>query len=254
MRFEGGRPGRAACPAPALAHRCGGRKVTTVEVDPAVSRHARQRPAAAGSRPEAVVGDGAKGCAGGAPYDRVLATVGLREIPGAWIQQTRPGGLIVAPWGTHYTPADAVARLMVREDGTASGRFTGPVEFMKLRGRRLSPPPHHAYVPAGGEGGADTSTTGIPEGEFITPPYAALPFVLGSGYRIAAGRTTPSAGVAGRSGRFLVSVERGVRRRAPGRLMGCRKWNRSVLVTRRPPGRAGAVPRLKPVRAHGAGR
>ncbi|WP_167746409.1 hypothetical protein [Streptomyces melanosporofaciens] len=152
MTFEGGRPGRAACPAPALAHRCGGRKVTTVEVDPAVSRHARQRPAAAGSRPEAVVGDGAKGCAGGAPYDRVLATVGLREIPGAWIEQTRPGGLIVAPWGTHYTPADAVARLMVREDGTASGRFTGPVEFMKLRGRRLSLPPHHAYVPARGRG------------------------------------------------------------------------------------------------------
>lgn len=90
--------------------------------------------------------------------------------------------MIVAPWGTHYTHADAVARLVVRGDGTASGRFTGPVEFMKLRGQRLSLPPHGAYVPDEGEGeggGADTSSTGIPEGEFITPAYAALPFALG---------------------------------------------------------------------------
>ncbi|MFE2182304.1 methyltransferase domain-containing protein, partial [Streptomyces sp. NPDC059455] len=138
----------------ALAHRCGGRKVTTVEVDPAVSRHARQRLGAAGLRPDVVLGDGAKGCAGNAPYDRVLATVGLREIPGAWIEQTRPGGLTVAPWGTHYTHADAVARLVVRRDGTASGRFTGPVEFMKLRGRRASPPPPPPNANAEG-GGAD---------------------------------------------------------------------------------------------------
>ncbi|WP_262705480.1 MULTISPECIES: methyltransferase domain-containing protein [Streptomyces] len=165
----------------ALAHRCGGRKVTTVEVDPAVSRHARRRLGAAGLRPDVVLGDGAKGCVGNAPYDRVLATVGLREIPGAWIEQTRPGGLIVAPWGTHYTHADAVARLVVRRDGTASGRFTGPVEFMKLRGQRLSLPPHGAYVPdeGAGSGGAVTSTTGIAEGEFLVPPYSALPFALG---------------------------------------------------------------------------
>ncbi|NIY69195.1 methyltransferase domain-containing protein [Streptomyces malaysiensis] len=163
----------------ALAHRCGGRKVTTVEVDPSVSRHAGARLDTAGLHPHVVLGDGAKGYAGNAPYDRVLATVGLREVPRAWVGQTRPGGLIVAPWGTHYTPADAVARLVVRRDGTASGRFTGPVEFMKLRGQRLSLPPHHAYVPAEGEGGADTSTTGVPEGEFLAPPYSALPFVLG---------------------------------------------------------------------------
>ncbi|MCQ8831112.1 methyltransferase domain-containing protein [Streptomyces malaysiensis] len=162
----------------ALAHRCGGRKVTTVEVDPSVSRHAGARLDTAGLHPHVVLGDGAKGCAGNAPYDRVLATVGVREIPGAWIEQTRPGGLIVAPWGTHYTHADAVARLVVRRDGTASGRFTGPVEFMKLRGQRLSLPPHKHYV-MDEDGGADASTTGIPEGEFLTPPYSALPFALG---------------------------------------------------------------------------
>lgn len=75
----------------ALAHRCGGRKVTTVEVDPAVSRHARRRLAAAGLRPEVVLGDGAKGCAGSAPYDRVLATVGFRRSPGHGSGRRGPG-------------------------------------------------------------------------------------------------------------------------------------------------------------------
>ncbi|MGK5447594.1 methyltransferase domain-containing protein [Streptomyces radiopugnans] len=162
-----------------LTHRLGGRNVTTIEVDPTVSRWARDRLYAAGLRPEVMVGDGSRGHAGAEPYDRVLATVGIREIPGAWVEQTRPGGLIVAPWGTYYSHADAVARLVVRSDGTASGRFTRPVEFMKLRAQRLSPPNHGQYVPSGALEGADTSTTAVTEAEFITGRYTALPFALG---------------------------------------------------------------------------
>nr|WP_055549113.1 methyltransferase domain-containing protein [Streptomyces sp. NBRC 110028] len=164
--------------AAALAHRCGsgnGGGVTTVEVDPAVSRQAGARLRAAGWDATVVVGDGAQGCADQAPYDRVLATVGVREIPGAWLQQTRPGGLIVAPWGTHFTHADAVARLTVHR-GTATGRFTRPVEFMKARAQRLALPGHGAYAPTDG---ADASTTDVTEAEFVTGQYGALPFVLG---------------------------------------------------------------------------
>ncbi|MGR3932820.1 methyltransferase domain-containing protein [Streptomyces sp. BRA346] len=162
--------------AAALAHRCGsGGGVATVEVDPDVSRWARQRLRAAGWRPAVVVGDGAEGHVDRAPYDRILATVGVREIPGAWIEQTRPGGLIVAPWGTHFTHADAVARLTVHQ-GTATGRFTRPVEFMKLRAQRPALPDHGAYDPTDG---ADTSATDLTEAEFVTGPYGALPFVLG---------------------------------------------------------------------------
>ncbi|MFI5799286.1 methyltransferase domain-containing protein [Streptomyces sp. NPDC051677] len=87
----------------ALTHRLDRRKVTTVEVDPSVSRQARERLRAAGLHPEVIAGDGFEGHAVAAPYDRVLATVGVREIPRAWIEQTRPGGLIVAPWGTHFS-------------------------------------------------------------------------------------------------------------------------------------------------------
>ncbi|WP_019707303.1 protein-L-isoaspartate O-methyltransferase [Streptomyces xinghaiensis] len=162
----------------ALAYRLGGRNVVTVEVDRSVSGRARERLCALGLYPEIILGDGFKGYAGLAPYDRVLATVGLREIPGAWIGQTRPGGLIVAPWGTHFSNADAVARLVVR-NGTASGPFTRPVEFMKLRAQRLSLAGHSEYAPAGAAESADTSTTTVTEGEFITGKYTAVPFALG---------------------------------------------------------------------------
>ncbi|MFD7505893.1 methyltransferase domain-containing protein [Streptomyces sp. NPDC059850] len=161
--------------AAALSHRCGKGGITTVEVDPDVSRKAGERLRAAGWHPAVVVGDGAGGYAGRAPYDRVMATVGVRAIPGAWIEQTRPGGLIVAPWGTHFTHADAIARLTVHQ-GTATGRFTRPAEFMKLRAQRLALPDHSAYDTTDG---ADTSVTDITEAEFVTGQYSALPFVLG---------------------------------------------------------------------------
>ncbi|MGP3981987.1 methyltransferase domain-containing protein [Streptomyces sp. KR80] len=162
----------------ALTHRCGRHNVTTIEVDHAVSRQARERLCAAGLHPKVVTGDGFKGYTDAAPYDRILATVGLRQIPGSWIEQTLPGGLIVAPWGTHYSNADAVARLVVK-DGEASGYFTRPVEFMKLRNQRLRLPGHSAYVPPGALDGADTSSTEITEEEFVTGPYTAAAFALG---------------------------------------------------------------------------
>ncbi|MDT3397785.1 methyltransferase domain-containing protein [Streptomyces sp. B1866] len=162
----------------ALAHRCGGRNVTTVEVDRAVSARARERLYAAGLYPDVVVGDGFRGHVDNAPYDRVLATVGLREIPGAWVEQVRQGGVIVAPWGTHYSNADAVARLVVK-DGIASGAFTRPVEFMKLRSQRSPRIVVGEYVAPGAVDSADTSTTTVTEAEFVTGRYTALPFALG---------------------------------------------------------------------------
>ncbi|UQA91204.1 protein-L-isoaspartate O-methyltransferase family protein [Streptomyces halobius] len=162
----------------ALTHRTGAHNVVTIEVDRAVSHHARERLCAAGLYPEVVIGDGFKGHKGGGLRDRTLATCGLREIPGAWIEQTRQGGLIVTPWGTHYSNADAVARLVVR-DGHASGHFTRPVQFMKMRAQRLPRIIASDYVPADGVGSADTSTTDVIEEEFVTGPYTAGPFALG---------------------------------------------------------------------------
>ena len=82
-----------------------------------VERSACHLETAAGYRPHVVCGDGALGHPAGAPYDRITATYGLRAIPQAWIAQTRPGGLILVPFGTHYSNADALVRLTVAPDG-----------------------------------------------------------------------------------------------------------------------------------------
>lgn len=46
-----------------------------------------------------VVGDGTGGYPPDAPYDRILATAGARQIPPAWLEQLADGGILIAPVG-----------------------------------------------------------------------------------------------------------------------------------------------------------
>ncbi|MEU6475395.1 methyltransferase domain-containing protein [Streptomyces sp. NPDC047017] len=119
-----------------LCHRLGSENVFTVEVDGDSAREARKRLTAAGFDPVSIIGDGAEGYAEGAPYDRVMATCSIGSVPRQWVAQTKPGGLIVAPWGPTYG-GEAVARLAVAEDGTATGWFLGSSAFMRLRAQRV---------------------------------------------------------------------------------------------------------------------
>lgn len=162
----------------ALTHRAGPDRVTTVDVDHAVSQQAEQRLRAAGLHPHMVVSDGSVGHQPRAPYHRTLITFALRQVPNALIEQTSPGGLIVAPWGTTYSNANAVVRL--RSDGhTASGRFLRGVEFMQSRTQRRPAVDPSAYVPPEGVQGAAASTSDITEDDFASGRYGPLPFVLG---------------------------------------------------------------------------
>ncbi|KPC61206.1 methyltransferase domain-containing protein [Streptomyces chattanoogensis] len=162
-----------------MAHRAGPHHVVTVEVDEAVAAAARATAERLGLPVRVVQGDGSHGCPEAAPYDRIIATCGLRSAPYAWVEQCRPGGVIVAPWGTDYGNGDAVARLVVSPDGrSACGRFTGPVEFMKLRAQRAAHPLHSAYVTGGVADGDETSTT-VTEAEFVGDRFTPQRFVLG---------------------------------------------------------------------------
>ncbi len=72
--------------------------VTAIDVDLDIVEQARERVAAAGvSNVEVVLGDGALGHGSGAPFDRIVATVGAYGIPDAWLAQLAPTGRLVVP-------------------------------------------------------------------------------------------------------------------------------------------------------------
>ncbi|WP_431035956.1 methyltransferase domain-containing protein [Streptomyces sp. P6-2-1] len=120
-----------------LAHRLSVPAVTSFEIDESVAALARQRLRRFGLTPEVRVGDGLSGYTVQAPYDRIVACCGLREVPYAWIEQSAPGALIVLPWGTHFCSADVLVALRVSQDGrSASGRFLRPLECTRARGQR----------------------------------------------------------------------------------------------------------------------
>lgn len=82
-----------------LAHLVGDSgHVTTIDVDDDLVEGARAHLAAAGiTNVEALARDGAVGHAAGAPYDRIIATVGAHGVPHAWLDQLAPGGRLVVP-------------------------------------------------------------------------------------------------------------------------------------------------------------
>lgn len=161
-----------------LAHCLGDEAVVTVEVDPKVAEQAHASLKRAGFGPRVVTGDGAEGWADGAPYDRVIATCGLRSIPPAWVEQTPPSGVVLAPWGTHYSNRDTLVRLTVDGDGTASGRFVRMVQFMKLRAQRLTITPA-GYLTGDWPHGADITPTDLGPEVVTAGAYDPAPFILG---------------------------------------------------------------------------
>ncbi|MCA1219740.1 hypothetical protein LCE31_15255 [Streptomyces sp. 8L] len=122
-----------------LSHRLGEDLVTSVEVDPDVSVRAATALWTVGYAPHLVVGDGLLGHASGGPYDRLIVTCGIVEPPTAWLEQVRPGGIILATL-CGWLHSSALARLTVDADGTARGRFLdGQISFMLAR-PQLPPP------------------------------------------------------------------------------------------------------------------
>ncbi|MFG3498640.1 methyltransferase domain-containing protein [Streptomyces sp. NPDC047928] len=118
-----------------LAHRLGSENVTTVEVDPVLATDAETRLRKLGLEPEVISGDGARGHSSAGPYDRVEATCSVRSVPRAWVEQTRPGGVILTPWEAPWL-CYGLLRLKVGVQGDASGRFSPHSAFMLMRNQR----------------------------------------------------------------------------------------------------------------------
>ncbi|KOT99378.1 protein-L-isoaspartate(D-aspartate) O-methyltransferase [Streptomyces rimosus subsp. pseudoverticillatus] len=122
-----------------LCERTGAEHVVTVEIHQALAEQAEERLGALGYRPRVVCADGEQGWEPGAPYDRLLSTVGVQEIPPAWLRQVKPGGLVMTPLAT---PAhcDVLAWLRPDGQGGADGGLIDTVYFMKTRSQRARKP------------------------------------------------------------------------------------------------------------------
>ena len=106
-----------------------GAEVTSVELQPAVADAARKHLDAAGLTAEVVTGDGASPPPG--PFDRIIVTAGLWEIPAPLVAALADGGVLVAP--LRLNGIEAVFALRREGDGlVAAGAI--PCGFMPLRG------------------------------------------------------------------------------------------------------------------------
>lgn len=116
-----------------LAHRLRSRLVTSVEVDPVVAEAAGVALLACGYAPTLSVGDGAAGHPGNAPFDRIIATCSAPRIPGPWITQLRPGGLLLTNLHRDLG-GGALARLRRDGSGQMHGSFLADYGgFMPVR-------------------------------------------------------------------------------------------------------------------------
>ncbi|MFI8517084.1 methyltransferase domain-containing protein [Streptomyces sp. NPDC085481] len=118
-----------------LCHRLGDAHVTTVDLDEEIAESARAHLATAGYRPAVLARDGARGCPERAPYDRIVATCAVPSIPYSWLDQCRPGALVLTPLST------GLILLRVDDRGHAEGRFLATsAYFVALRGGSARPP------------------------------------------------------------------------------------------------------------------
>jgi protein-L-isoaspartate(D-aspartate) O-methyltransferase len=120
--------------------------VVSVDIDSEVAAQARGHLASAGYPDVTVVAaDGAAGYPASAPYDRVIATVGVSDLAPPWLDQMSPGGRIVVPLDVRGTQL-AVAFEHADPAGprqTAGGHWRSvsltPCGFMRIRGPLAGP-------------------------------------------------------------------------------------------------------------------
>jgi protein-L-isoaspartate(D-aspartate) O-methyltransferase len=111
--------------------------VTTIDYQADVADEARAALARAGYGDVRVVhGDGFEGAADGAPFDRIVATVGCPDVSPRWAQQLAPAGSMLIP--LRHAGANPLVRVG-REDGALVGDVVGFSWFMAVQGALADP-------------------------------------------------------------------------------------------------------------------
>jgi protein-L-isoaspartate(D-aspartate) O-methyltransferase len=113
-------------------------QVTSVDIDGDLVEKARAHLSRAGYPDVTVLcADGAAGCPAYAPYDRIIATVGVSDLAPAWLEQAAPGARIVVPLDVRGTQVCVVFARAA--DGRWTSRSLAPCGFMRMRGSLAGP-------------------------------------------------------------------------------------------------------------------
>ncbi|GAA4024752.1 methyltransferase domain-containing protein [Allokutzneria multivorans] len=122
-----------------LCHRLGSAGVYSVDVEPDLTETARERLRHLGFTPTLVAGDGAAGLPAHAPFDRIIATCAVPEIPWTWVEQVPVGGAILTDLKIAHN-AGSLVRLTHTTPSRAEGRFDPTyAAFMGLRPQQGEP-------------------------------------------------------------------------------------------------------------------
>ncbi|MEO7194936.1 MAG: methyltransferase domain-containing protein [Pseudonocardiaceae bacterium] len=145
-----------------LSHRLGDRNVVSIDIDPCLVDQAARRLAQLGHEPTVVAGDGAAGAAEHGPYDRIIATAAVPEIPLSWVQQLKPGGKILA--NLRGDLSGGTLCLLTKQDD--DDEVIGPIlpiggHFMWLRPDPSDPHRPHEHTPAIQRGTTSRATTRV---------------------------------------------------------------------------------------------
>lgn len=144
-------------------------KVVTMDIQPDLVNYAQERLDAAGyDWVQTVVGDGGFGYPEGAPYDRIILTVGSDVISPSWREQLTPEGILVLPFAI-IGPQLSVAfekrgQELISVDSSPCGfmPLQGAFAFVQPVRTQLGPDPRLFLRSEAGKGlpvGADTMFT-----------------------------------------------------------------------------------------------
>jgi protein-L-isoaspartate(D-aspartate) O-methyltransferase len=138
-------------------------RVTAVDIDDDIVQQARQNLDAAGfSHVQVVQTDGGYGYAAGAPYDRIILTVGAADVLPAWVEQLKPDGRLLLPLSLNG-PQKSVA--FERAGDYLESDSIHDCGFMRLRGAFAGP---ERQLWLGDEGGLFLSVEGPATAEAAT--------------------------------------------------------------------------------------
>ncbi len=188
--------------------------VVSVDIDPQLVEAARDHLASAGYPDVTVVAaDGAEGFVPGAPYDRIIATVGVSDLSPAWLDQAAPGARIVVPLDVRGSQLSVAFE---RDGDRWVSRSIAPCGFMRMRGSQAGPERIMVLRPG--------LSLLLPDGITLAGGEQADPgliagFLAGPPVRLATGVRTQSAQVFWGFGLWLATGDRrsfGITEELPG--------------------------------------